>query len=68
MVLIQPVDTSNVEEISYFTAGFALHKMFKFVARYVNAAIKQNPRHSLEDKSYEFSEGHETFSDHSFET
>ena len=44
VVTIQPGDTSNVEETSYFTAGFAFHKMFKCVARFVNAAIKQNPR------------------------
>ena len=44
VVTIQPGDTSNVEETSYFTAGFAFHKMFKSVARFVNAAIKQNPR------------------------
>ena len=41
---IQPGDTSNVEETSYFIAVFTLHKMFKSIARYVNAAIKQNPR------------------------
>ena len=34
----------NVKETSYFTAGFAFHKMFKSVVRFVNAAIKQNPR------------------------
>ena len=44
VVTIQPGDTSNVEETSYFTAGFAFHKIFKSVARFVNAAIKQNPR------------------------
>ena len=44
VVTLQPDDTSNVEETSYFTAGFAFHKMFKSVARFVNAAIKQNPR------------------------
>ena len=44
VVTIQPGDTSNVEETTYFTAGFAFHKMFKSVARFVNAAIKQNPR------------------------
>ena len=44
VVPIQPGDTSNVEETSYFTAGFAFNKMFKSVARFVNAAIKQNPR------------------------
>ena len=44
VVPIQPGDTSNVEETSYFTAGFAFHKMFKSVARFVSAAIKQNPR------------------------
>ena len=44
MVPIQPGDTSNVEETSYFTAGFAFHKTFKSVVRFVNAAIKQNPR------------------------
>ena len=44
VVTIQPGDTSNVEETSYFTAGFAFHKMFKSVARFVNAAIKQSPR------------------------
>ena len=32
VVLIQPGDTCYVEETSYFTAGFALHKMFKSVA------------------------------------
>ena len=41
MMPIQPGDTSNVEETFYFTAGFAFHKMFKSVARFVNAAIKQ---------------------------
>ena len=40
VVLMQPGDTSNVEETSYFTAGFAFHKMFKSVARFVNAATK----------------------------
>ena len=44
VVPMQPGDTSNVEETSYFTKGFAFHKMFKSVARFVNAAIKQNPR------------------------
>ena len=44
VVLIQPVDTSNVEETSYFTAGFTFHQMFKSIARFVNTAIKQNPR------------------------
>ena len=39
MVPIQPADTSNVEETSYFTAGFDLHRMFKSVARFGNAAI-----------------------------
>ena len=43
---IQPGNTSNVEETSYSTAGFAFHKMFKSVARFVNSAIKQNPRES----------------------
>ena len=38
---IQPGDTSNVGETSYITAGFAFHKMFKSVARFVNAAIKK---------------------------
>ena len=38
VVSIQPGDTSNVEETSYFTAGFAFHKIFKSVARFVNAA------------------------------
>ena len=42
-VPIQPGDTSDVEETSYFTAGFALHKMFKSVARFVNAATKKTP-------------------------
>ena len=46
MVPIQPGDTSNVEETSYFIAVFTLHKMFKSIARYVNAAIKQNKRKS----------------------
>ena len=41
VVPIQPGDTSNVEETSYFTARFALHKMFKTVARFVNAAINK---------------------------
>ena len=41
---IQPGDTSDVEEILYFTAGIALHKIFKSTARFVNAAIKQHPR------------------------
>ena len=44
VVPIQQGDTSNVEETSYFIAVFTLHKMFKSIARYVNAAIKQNPR------------------------
>ena len=44
VVPIQPGDTSSVGETSYFTAGFAFHKMFKSVARFVNAAINQNPR------------------------
>ena len=39
---IQPGDTSNVEETSYFTAGFAFHKIFTSVARFANAAIKKN--------------------------
>ena len=38
---IQPGNTSNVEETSYFTAGFAFHKIFTSVARFVNAAIKK---------------------------
>ena len=41
VVPIQPGDTSNVEETSDFTAGFAFHKMFKSVARFVNAATKK---------------------------
>ena len=41
VVPIQQGDTSNVEETSYFIAVFTLHKMFKSIARYVNAAIKQ---------------------------
>ena len=41
VVPIQPGDTSDVEETSYFTAGFAFHKMFKSVARFVNAATKK---------------------------
>ena len=41
VVPIQPGDTSNVEETSYFTAGFAFHKMFKSVARFVSAATKK---------------------------
>ena len=45
---IQPGDTSNVEETSYFTAGSALHKIFKSTARFVNAAIKQHPRKKKE--------------------
>ena len=44
VVPIQPGDRSNVEETSSFIAVFTLHKMFKSIARYVNAAIKQNPR------------------------
>ena len=44
VVPIKPGDTSNVKETSYFTAGFAFHKMFKSVARFINVAIKQNPR------------------------
>ena len=44
VVTIQPGDTSNVEETSYFTAGFAFHRIIKSVARFVSAAIKQNPR------------------------
>ena len=43
VVPIQPGDTSDVEETSYFTAGFAFHKMFKSVARFVNAATKKKP-------------------------
>ena len=38
MVPKQPGDTSNVEDTSYFTAGLAFNKMFKSVARFVNAA------------------------------
>ena len=41
VVPIQPGDTSNVKETSYFTAGFAFHKMFKSVARFVSAATKK---------------------------
>ena len=41
VVPIQSGDTSDVEKTFYFTAGFAFHKMFKSVARFVNAAIKQ---------------------------
>ena len=41
VVPIQPGDTSNVEETSYFTAGFAFHKMFKSVARFVNSETKK---------------------------
>ena len=41
VVQIQPGDTSHVEETSYFTAAFAFHKMFKSVARFVNAATKK---------------------------
>ena len=41
LVPIQPGDTSDVEETSYFTAGFAFHKMLKSVARFVNAAINK---------------------------
>ena len=44
VVSIQQGDTSNVEETSYFIAVITLHKMFKSIARYVNAAVKQNPR------------------------
>ena len=44
VVPIQPGYTSNVEETSSFIAVFTLHKMIKSIARYVNAAIKQNPR------------------------
>ena len=44
VVLIQPVDTSKFEETFYFTAGFTFHQMFKSIARFVNTAIKQNPR------------------------
>ena len=40
VVPIQPGDRSNVEETSYLTAGFAFHKMFKSVARFVYAATK----------------------------
>ena len=40
VVPIQSGDTRNIEETSYFTAGIALHQMFKSVARFVNAAIK----------------------------
>ena len=40
----QPGDTGIVEETSFFSAGFALHKLFKSVTRFVNAAIKQNSR------------------------
>ena len=56
-VPIQPGDTSDVEETSYFTAGFAFHKMFKSVARFVNAATKKNP---IKKKSTIFSGGFET--------
>ena len=41
---IQPGDTSNVEETSYFIAVFTLHKMFKSIARYVNARNKNKTR------------------------
>ena len=41
VVPIQADNTSNVEETSYFTAGFAFHKMFKSVARFVNAGTKK---------------------------
>ena len=43
-VPIQPGDKIKVEETIYFIAVFALYKMLKSIARYVNAAIKQNPR------------------------
>ena len=42
VVPIQPGGTSNVEETSFFTAGFASHKMFKSVLKFVNAATKKN--------------------------
>ena len=41
VVPIQPGDTSNVKGTSNFTAGLALRKMFKFVARFVNASIEK---------------------------
>ena len=43
VVPIQPGDRSNVEETSYFIAGFAFHKKFKSVARFVYAATKKPP-------------------------
>ena len=41
VVPIQPGDTSNVEETSYLMTVFTLQKMFKSIARYVNAAINK---------------------------
>ena len=38
---IQPGDKINVEETNFIAV---FDKMFKSIARYVNAAIKQNPR------------------------
>ena len=38
---MQPGESSNVAETSYFTAGFTFHQMFKSIARFVNTAIKQ---------------------------
>ena len=42
--LIESVSEDFPSYSSYFIAVYALHKMFKSIARYVNAAIKQNPR------------------------
>ena len=44
LLIFRASDNVVVEETSYFIAVFTLHKMFKSIARYVNAAIKQNPR------------------------
>ena len=44
---IQPGDTSNVGELPTLPRGSLSIKMFKSVARFVNAAIKQNPRLSV---------------------
>ena len=52
VVPIQPGDTINVEETSYFTAGFAFHKMF--ICREIQCRDKNKTR------DYVFSGGFET--------
>ena len=47
VVPIQPGDTSNVEETSYFTAGFAFHKMFKSVAKFRQCRDKKKTRNKV---------------------